>query len=229
MTRTRFLRLALLACIAGACGAPSAQAGESLWSRLRGAWISDATYLDGHMKPNVQQYATIMLVEPQGDAIVQTEWKYYPDTPLARGMSQGATRPGEGLLTAGRWIGRPTPAPRQAIDFGAGKGAFDTVAQDSAIATLHEPGATGPRYRIWATLVDADHFVMTYLGLHAKAEDGAAQGELKGLSVFRFRRIPVEKVPAERERLQREYAIAVVSDGITGDGKPKRLDARPGG
>jgi pimeloyl-ACP methyl ester carboxylesterase len=176
------------------------------WARAEGTWSGEAGYLDGALAPNVARYGALLRLQRDGSALAQTEWKFYPASPLARQMTTalvGATlaeSEGLALVTASRG----TPAADGALDFGAEAGTFVAAGEGSAVGTVSGEGGV-VRYRMLYTFPSPDRIVRTTLGF-------APDGTLKGVSVFRYRRIDADALEAERRRLEREFGVAAEID-----------------
>jgi pimeloyl-ACP methyl ester carboxylesterase len=199
------------------------------WARAEGTWSGEAGYLDGALAPNVARYGALLQLRREGSALAQTEWKFYPASPLARQMAAalaGATlaeSEGLALVTASRG----TPAADGALDFGAEAGAFVAAGSGSAVGTVGTVGTVGGegeavgefeavRYRMLYTFPSPDRMVRTTLGF-------ASDGTLKGISVFRYRRIDAGALDAERRRLEQEFGVAAEIDRAAGTPVLRRL------
>jgi pimeloyl-ACP methyl ester carboxylesterase len=176
------------------------------WARAEGTWSGEAGYLDGQLAPNVARYGALLRLQRDGIALAQTEWKFYPASPLARQMTTalvGATlaeSEGLALVTASRG----TPASDGALDFGAEAGAFIAAGEGSAVGTVSGEGGV-VRYRMFYTFPSPDRMVRTTLGF-------APDGTLKGVSVFRYRRIDGDALESARRRLEQEFGVTVEID-----------------
>lgn len=192
--------------LAGAAALVGVDAMRAHWRRLAGTWVAEAGYLDGQLQPNVARYGALLRIDAQPDGVVQHEWKYYPASPLASSIATGVARQtlakGEGLLLVSESRGRPA-GPDGALDFGPEAGTFVATVDGAAVGRVLDGGAL--RYRMLDTLSDEGHLVRTTLGF-------AADGTLKGVSVFRYRRLDAGAVATERERLAREYRVALEID-----------------
>ena len=221
-------RQLLLAALAGAVGAPvvAAQPGSAalspFWSRLAGTWLGELTYLDGHLKPIIQSYHSVVELAFQGAQLSQTEYKFYPPgSQLARNIG-GENLPADqgiemisatsGAVVDDRW----TPAD---------DGVYHLV--DNATMLRHAIDAdTGvPRYVTYWTLTTLRTLLVTNLGIlyTADAADyynrpmeprrpNAQLGELKGCSVFRYVRIQDDRLASERDRLRRLHNVTRAVD-----------------
>jgi pimeloyl-ACP methyl ester carboxylesterase len=176
------------------------------WARAEGTWTGEAGYLDGALAPNVARYGALLRLVREGGELAQTEWKFYPASPLARqmtaalagkslGESEGLT-----LVTANRGV----PAADGALDFGSDAGTFAPAGDGSTAGTVAGDAGT-VRYRMFYTFPSPDRMVRTTLGF-------APDGTLKGVSVFRYRRIAGQAFEAERRRLEQEFAVAAELD-----------------
>jgi hypothetical protein len=187
------------------------------WARAEGTWSGEAGYLDGGLAPNVARYGALLRLVREGGEIAQTEWKFYPPSPLARQMTTAlagaalADAEGLTLVTANRGA----PAADGALDFGSDAGTFAPGGDGSAVGTVAgDAGAV--RYRMFYTFPSPDRMVRTTLGF-------APDGTLKGVSVFRYRRIAGDTLEAERRRLEREFAVAAELDRTGGAPVLRRL------
>jgi len=174
------------------------------WQAFAGSWGSEASYVDSHFQPIVARYATLTRIELDGDSVVITEWKFYPDSPLARGMSGGKLPAGKGLETVTRSVGRPSAADSQLLDFGAERGRWISAGADLASGVIPGVG-DAPRYRFVAALSGTRHATIATYGY---ADDGA----FKGLALFRMERLASGDEAARLESLRREFAVGLVMD-----------------
>ncbi len=174
------------------------------WQALAGAWVSDASYVDQDMQPIVARYATLMRVETGEDGVVITEWKFYPNGELARGTAGGRLPEGRGLETVTRSVGRVDAAAPGQLQFGADRGRWIAASADLATGTIAGKG-TAPRYRFVAALSGHDHAEFSTWGYD---DDGA----LKGVAIFRMRRIAPADAEAQRERLRNAFAVGLTLD-----------------
>jgi len=114
------------------------------WQAFAGTWISDASYVDQDMQPIVARYATLIRVEAGEDGVVITEWKFYPDSALARGTAGGRLPAGRGLETITRSEGRIDAAAPGQLQFGADRGRWMAASADLATGTVSGKGAALP-------------------------------------------------------------------------------------
>jgi pimeloyl-ACP methyl ester carboxylesterase len=176
------------------------------WARAEGTWVGEAGYLDGALEPNVARYGALLRLVRDGGDLAQTEWKFYPASPLARQVTTAlagvalAESEGLALVTASRG----TPAAGGTLDFGAEAGTFASAGDGSAVGTVHG-GGEAVRYRMLYTFPSADRMVRTTLGF-------APDGTLEGVSVFRYRRIAAAEFDTERRRLEQEFGVAAEID-----------------
>jgi hypothetical protein len=217
MTIRRSLVLTMIV-VAAPTGAapPGAPPPDGYWTRAAGAWVGEAGYLDGELSPNVKLYGAVLDVRVDRGALVQTEWKYYPASPLATQMTAAMSRetlaPGEGLEQIAALRG--TPEATGAVDFGPEAGAFVPAGDATSVGTVAGEGAV--RYRHFYTFPSPDRMVRATFGF-------APDGSLKGVSVFRFRRVPPDTLGAERARLRERFAVAVEIDRTHGAPVARRL------
>jgi hypothetical protein len=174
------------------------------WQAFAGTWVSDASYFDQDMQPIVARYATLMRVEARDSGVVITEWKFYPDGELARGMAGGRLPGGRGLETITRSEARFDAAASGQLQFGADRGRWMTSSADLATGTIAGKGAA-PRYRFVAALSGPDHAEFSTWGYH---DDGA----FKGIAIFRMRRIATADEEAQRQRLRQAFAVGLTLD-----------------
>lgn len=185
-----------------------APAPAAFWQGLAGTWVAEASYLDEQMQPIVARYAALAQVELTADGVLFTEWKFYPDSELARGMSGGKLPAGRGLETVTLSRGRADPAQPGAVQFGSDRGRW--VAATPELATALVAGkADAPRYRYVAALSGPDHAEISTWGYH---DDGS----FKGVALFRMRRIAAADLAAQLAALRGQYAI-----GFTMDSRPR--------
>jgi len=212
-SRHRWRRAGLLSLLALCTWLPTARGdaatpAPSFWQALAGTWVSEASYLDEQLQPIVARYATLMQVETVADGVLITEWKFYPDSELARGMSGGKLPAGRGLETVTQSRGRTDAAQPGAMQFGSDRGRW--VATTPELATGLVAGkAAAPRYRYVAALSGPGHAEISTWGYH---DDGS----FKGLALFRMRRIAPAELDARLDALRGQYAI-----GFTMDSRPR--------
>jgi pimeloyl-ACP methyl ester carboxylesterase len=186
--------------------APPRDALAAHWVRAAGTWVGEAGYLDGELAPNVARYGALLQIGVDGGAVTQQEWKFYPASSLARQMVKALTgadlAAGDGLefVSAARGV----PGPNGSLDFGAEGGAFVAAGEGTAAGSVLATDG-GVRYRFHYTFPAPDRMVRTTLGF---APDGA----LKGVSVFRYRRIAPDQLEPERRRMEREFGVATEID-----------------
>jgi hypothetical protein len=196
---------------------PPVAAAEVYWQRAAGAWVGEAGYLDGELAPNVKLYGAVLDIRLEGGVLVQTEWKYYPASPLASQMAAalaGVTlAPGEGLEQISALRG--TPSRDGAVDFGPEAGSFVPAGDATAVGTVRTDGAV--RYRHFYTFPADGRMIRATFGF-------APDGSLKGVSVFRFRRVVPDTLAGERARLRERFGVVLEIDRTTGAPKSRRLD-----
>ena len=199
------VRRGLLAALASLLPVTAASADPGpFWRSLAGSWTAEASYVDARMQPIVARYAVQMRVELDGDAVVITEWKFYPDGALAQAMAGGRLASGRGLETVTRSVGRPAADDPTVLDFGAERGRWTATTPELAAGVV--PGsADAPRYRFVAALSGPRHATLATYGY---AEDGS----LKGLALFRMQRLGADRESAGLEALRREYAVGLTLD-----------------
>lgn len=131
---------------------------------------------------------------------------------MTAAMSRERLAPGEGLEQIAALRGRPDA--RGAVDFGPEAGAFVPAGDATSVGTVASDGAV--RYRHFYTFPAPDRMVRATFGF-------AIDGSLKGVSVFRFRRVPPATLDAERARLRERFAVAVEIDRTLGAPVARRL------
>lgn len=191
-------------------------ASEVYWELAAGAWIGEAGYLDGELAPNVKLYGAALDIRIDGGVLVQTEWKYYPASPLA---SQMATALAGVTLAAGEGLEqisalRGVPGPDGSIDFGAEAGSFVAAGDATAVGTVRTDGAV--RYRHFYTFPADGRMIRATFGF-------APDGSLKGVSVFRFHRVARDVLGDERARLRERFGVALEVDRTAGAPKSRRV------
>lgn len=195
-------------------------ASRSFWERAAGCWAGEASYFDGAMQPIIPAYGNVLRIAAQrgGTASIE-EWKQYPPSELARAAGGPGLGADEGFEVAS--VQRGTLGADGVLDLGA-DGRWAPVDGHSALRELLEPSTGVPRYRTWHTMPSDDVLVTTNLGVLYTAYEAdyynrplrdpvsgemrpnARLGQLKGVSVFRYRRIPADQLePARAERRAR--------------------------
>lgn len=200
--------------VAALCVPMATAFADAYWRSAAGTWVGEAGYLDGELAPNVKLYGAALEIRIERDRLVQTEWKYYPSSPLATQMAAALAHvtlaPGEGLEQVTLLQG--TLASDGSIDFGAEAGRF-VPAGDGASAGVVEQDRR-VRYRHFYSFPAPDRMVRATFGYES-------DGRLKGVSVFRFRRVTPDALSVERAGLRERFGVALEVDR-TGDAPRSR-------
>ncbi len=190
------------------------------WRRAAGCWAGESSYFDGEMAPIVPAYGNVLqiAVDAAGQFSLH-EWKQYPSSELARNAAGGKLPEGEGFEVASVQHGRLDA--QGVLELGT-QGRYLPLDDHSAVRDLRDPETGVPRYRTWYTMPADDVLATTNLGIwytafesdyynrplrdpvSGETRPNARLGQLKGISVFRYRRIqPVELEAARAERRAR--------------------------
>ncbi len=210
-------RQLLLAGLAGALSGPAAapqskaESAARFWPQLAGTWLGELSYLDGAMRPIIQNYHSVVEMTLSAGRLEHTEYKFYPPgTELARNVG-GSDLPADqgielitsqaGSIDQGRW----TPNANEV---------YQLVDEATIVRHLRDPDTGVPRYVTYWTLTSARTLLITNLGIlytHLEADyynrplapprPNTRLGELKGCSVFRYVRLGDGRLDAERQRL----------------------------
>jgi len=197
--------------------------GAGFWRRAAGCWAGEASYFDGEMKPIIAAYGNVLQIVVDGaGALAIHEWKQYPSSELARRAAGGHLPDGEGFEVASVQRGRLDA--QGALDCGA-QGRFMPVESHSAVRDLPDPESGVPRYRTWHTMPSDDVLATTQFGVwytayeadyynrplrdpvSGETRSNSRLGELKGISVFRYRRIAPAQLEAARADRRARFGI----------------------
>lgn len=189
-------------------------ASRSFWERAAGCWAGEASYFDGAMQPIIPAYGNVLRISAvAGGAAAVEEWKQYPPSELARAAGGAALPADEGFEVAS--LQRGTLGADGVLDLGA-DGRWVPVDGHSALRELLEPSTGVPRYRTWHTMPGDDVLVTTNLGVlytayeadyynrplrdpvSGETRPNTRLGQLKGVSIFRYRRIAPAQLDAAR-------------------------------
>jgi hypothetical protein len=199
------------------------------WARAAGCWAGEATYFEGDMTPIIADYGNVLQIVVASGELLLREWKQYPASQLARGAGGPGLPPEEGFEVATESLGRIDAAG--VADFGA-EGRFLPLDGHSALRNLVDPESGAPRYRTWHTLPSADVLVTTQLGIHftpfeadyynrpltdpvsGETRPNSRFGQLKGISVFRYRRIEASALETARADRRARFRIRNPAAGV---------------
>jgi hypothetical protein len=244
------LTLALSSAAVPAAG-PSTQPARALsdfayWQRMAGWWRAENTYLDGKLDYKIRTYHSIVHIELDGARYRETEYKFYPPGPMARGYGQGQVREGEGVETVTVTTGDSiddtgTVRVQQTLPVASGEAAGSRAEDQTSIQVLGPDaavrvtpnGSTGiDTYRMYIFSPTPERRYRSNFGIvsdrsgpgAANALPGAAPGDLRGYSLFRESRM----APAEFERWRAEFRTlnavsAVVQSDAAGRARVSRL------
>jgi len=193
------------------------------WRRAAGCWAGEASYFDGDMQPIVAAYGNVLRIALGADgALTIHEWKQYPASELARKAAGSPLPDGEGFEVASLQQGRL--GTDDALEL-AGQGRFVSLDRHSAVRDLLDPATGMPRYRTWHTLPSDDVLATTQFGIYftpfeadyynrplrdpvsGETRPNSRLGQLKGISVFRYRRIAPEQLEAARAERRARFLI----------------------
>jgi hypothetical protein len=188
------------------------------WRGSAGCWASENSYFNPQMDYNLKSYASILCVRIEGEAMIETEIKYYPASAMASGYAGGLLRAGEGVevvnLAEGR---RADEAGRVRLTrtvpvFGPSQETTEIVpvSDDTALRQTRLAGEAHDSYRMIVTLPAPDRRYRLNLGLVSAAGGAQEAGDLRGFSIFRERRIADAEVAALRAALRQRFAVGVV-------------------
>lgn len=182
---------------------------SGFWRRAAGCWAGEASYFDGDMQPIIAAYGNVLRIVVDAD---------------------GALPEGEGFEVASLQQGRL--GADDALEL-QGQGRFVSLDRHSAVRDLLDPATGAPRYRTWHTLPSDDVLATTQFGIYytpfeadyynrplrdpvsGETRPNSRLGQLKGISVFRYRRIPTEQLEAARVERRARFRI---SGRARGDG-----------
>lgn len=198
-------------------------ASRSFWERAAGCWAGEASYFDGDMQPIIPSYGNVLRIGavPGGGTTIE-EWKQYPPSELARAAGGSSLAADEGFEAAS--VQRGTLGADRVLDLGA-DGRWTPVDGHSVLRELLEPSTGVPRYRTWHTMPSDDVLVTTNLGVlytayeadyynrplrdpvSGETRPNARLGQLKGVSVFRYRRIAPGDLEAARAERRARFRV----------------------
>ncbi len=196
---------------------------RSFWERAAGCWAGEASYFDGAMQPIIPAYGNVLRISGVvGGAASVEEWKQYPPSELARAAGGPALPAEEGFEVAS--VQRGTLGADGVLDLGV-DGRWVPVDGHSALRELLEPSTGVPRYRTWHTMPGDDVLVTTNLGVlytayeadyynrplrdpvSGETRPNARLGQLKGVSIFRYRRIGPAGLDAARAERRASFRV----------------------
>ena len=196
--------------------------GTDFWMRAAGAWAGEASYFDGEMRPNIPAYGNVLRIELDGDGVVIHEWKQYAASELARRAGGGKLGPDEGFEVASRQRGRLDASG--VLDFGA-EGRFVPVEDHSVLRDQRDPETGNTRYRVWHTLSGSDVLATMQYGfwytsfesdyynrplrdpVSGETRPNSRLGAIKGISIFRYRRISPSALEAARAERRARFNV----------------------
>lgn len=196
--------------------------GTDFWARAAGAWAGEASYFDGEMRPNIAAYGNVLWIEPAGAEVIIHEWKQYAASELARRAAGGKLPPDEGFEVASVQRGRLDASG--ALDFGA-DGRFVPVESHSVMRDQRDPETGNSRYRVWHTLSGSDVLATMQYGfwytayesdyynrplrdpVSGETRPNSRLGAIKGISIFRYRRIAPDALEAARAERRLRFNI----------------------
>jgi hypothetical protein len=198
-------------------------ASRSFWERAAGCWAGEASYFDGAMQPIIPAYGNVLRISAVvGGAASVEEWKQYPPSELARAAGGPGLAADAGFEVAS--VQRGTLGADGVLDF-AGDGRWVPFDGHSALRELLEPSTGVPRYRTWHTMPSDDVLVTTNLGVlytayeadyynrplrdpvSGETRPNARLGQLKGVAIFRYRRIAAAQLDAARAERRATYRV----------------------
>lgn len=192
-------------------------AAAPFWKLSEGCWLSENTYLNRDMEPNIAAYSSVTCIVLEEGQVIETENKFYPPSKLATDLAGPLLGDGEGVevqteirhLVAGS-DGRAIVAKARPEMLVGGQVTLTTpVSDDTAIVTSGIEGEQADSYRMFITLPTADRRYVLNLGLDNGQKQDAVAGDIRGFSIFRQRRIDKSEVGAWRNRLRERYAVGV--------------------
>ncbi len=203
--------------------------GAGFWRRAAGCWAGEASYFDGDMAPIIAAYGNVLqiVIDDQGVLAIH-EWKQYPASELARNAAGGALPEGEGFEVASVQRGRL--GADDSAEF-PGQGRFVSIGRHSAVRDLLDTATGATRYRAWHTMPSDDVLATTQLGIFhtpfeadyynrplrdpvsGETRPNARLGQIKGISLFRYRRIAPPQLEAARAERRARFHIRAPAKG----------------
>lgn len=197
--------------------------GAGFWRRAAGCWAGEASYFDGEMAPIIAAYGNVLqiVIDDPGDLAIH-EWKQYPASELASNAAGGELTAGDGFEVASVQRGRL--GDDDSADF-SGQGRFISIDRHSAVRDLLDPATGATRYRAWHTMPSDDVLVTTQFGIYytpfeadyynrplrdpvsGETRPNSRLGLLKGISLFRYRRIIPQQLEAARAERRARFGI----------------------
>jgi hypothetical protein len=193
------------------------------WRRAAGCWAGEASYFDGDMTPIIAAYGNVLQIVVDGRGALEIhEWKQYPASDLARNAAGGVLPEGEGFEVAS--VQRGQLGTDDAAGF-PGQGRFVSIDRHSAVRDLLDPATGATRYRAWHTLPSDDVLATTQYGIFytpfeadyynrplrdpvsGETRPNSRLGQIKGISLFRYRRIAPAQIEAARAERRARFVI----------------------
>jgi hypothetical protein len=204
--------------------------GSGFWRRAAGCWAGEAAYFDGQMHPIIPAYGNVLQIVVAGSGeLALHEWKQYPASELARRAAGGVLPAAEGYEVASLQRGRLDA--EDSLDLGS-QGRFVALGAHSAVRDLLDPDTGVPRYRTWHTMPADDVLATTNFGIwytpfesdynnqplrdpvSGETRPNARLGQLKGISVFRYRRIAAAQLESARAERRARFGIRNPADAV---------------
>jgi hypothetical protein len=201
---------------------------RDFWQAVAGCWAGEGSYFDGDMRPLCAAYGIVMEITIDAARVLTwREWKQYPPGQLARSAAGGKLDEGSGFEKATTQVGKL--GTDGTLDFFR-MGVFRSVDRHSAVRDLPDPQSGAPRYRTWHTLTSPDVLATSQFGIHFTAFEsdydnrpvvdpatGAQRpnpllGQIKGISLFRYRRIERPGLEASRAERRARFEVPRAAD-----------------
>ena len=195
---------------------------SGFWVRAAGAWAGEASYFDGEMRPIIAAYGNVLRIAVADGGVTIDEWKQYAPSELARLAAGGKLPADEGFEVASSQRGRLDDAG--VLDCGA-DGRFLPVEAHSVMRDQRDSQSGNSRYRVWHTLSGGTVLATMQYGfwytayesdyynrplrdpVSGETRPNSRLGAIKGISIFRYRRISPSALEAARAERRARFNV----------------------
>ena len=225
------------AAMAGGDGVPVARkvalTDVPFWQAMAGWWRSDNTYMNGALDYNVRAYNSLVQIELQGIRYRETEYKFYPPSPLALRAGLGKISAAEGIEVVTILQGELTDERGTVKLQGADQTFMQVLNKDTATRVTPNRKTGVDTYRMFIFTPSPNKRYRSNFGIvsdtegagAANALPGAKFGDLRGFSLFREDRITAAEVAALRKEYRSKNMVkALAETGADGQVTVRRLE-----
>jgi hypothetical protein len=195
---------------------------SKFWQDSMGWWVSDNTYLDGQLQPQIALYQSIVHIEAQANRVVETTYKFYPPGDLSQSVSGGRVGHDQGVefITVSTMQALADTESMETISVSPASmsqsGQMVTTALSSSVALQRRLQGEGglADYHIIITLPTPDRRYTNVFGLYTGLEnEEVAPGDLRGLSLFASKRITADEVEELRSKFRTLNSVGAIVSG----------------